>query len=182
MTKYIVLPDERWVDIPGYDGRYQVSDQGRVRATYRRYALLTPRSNGRNYMRVYLQRPDGAWLNVQVSHLVAEAFCANPNGYVEVDHINADRTDNRACNLQWCTHAENVQWGYDRRGQAKKPRQPKDIDQWGSASGHLYIRPTRTGFRVVIGGVEHGVYSTIEAAVARRNEIIGNIPCVDHIK
>ena len=45
---------------------------------------------------------------VRVHRLIAIAFVPNPNNLSEVDHINNDRTDNRACNLQWLTHEDNV--------------------------------------------------------------------------
>lgn len=182
MTNFVNLPGECWVNIPGYRGRYQVSNMGRVRATLLNrgrgglkagFRLLTPRNNGRNYMRVLLSRTGQEPKNEQISHLVAEAFCPNPHGYVEVDHINADRTDNRACNLQWCNHAENVQWGYNRRGEKKRPRHLADPDNWDSASGHLYIRPHYKGYTVKIKGTDYGHYPTLEEAVARRNEIMG---------
>ena len=181
---------ERWVDIPGYDGRYQVSDQGRVRATliwtgggYRPgIRVLRPRDNGRNYMRVLLRRPDGTAKNEQISHLVAAAFCANPNNCSEVDHINADRRDNRAANLQWCDHSSNILWGYDRRRRAatqppKTPKPRRDPDQWRSVTGHKYVHPRYRGdYAVIIKGVRRGVYPTIEAAVAARNQIMGWSP------
>ncbi len=39
---------------------------------------------------------------------VAELFIPNPNSYNEIDHINGNRLDNRAINLQWCTHKQNL--------------------------------------------------------------------------
>lgn len=43
-----------------------------------------------------------------VHRAVAELFVPNPNSYNEVDHINTNSLDNRACNLQWCTHKQNM--------------------------------------------------------------------------
>ena len=42
-----------------------------------------------------------------VHRVVAELFVPNPNNYNEVDHINGDPLDNRAINLQWCSHQQN---------------------------------------------------------------------------
>ncbi len=43
-----------------------------------------------------------------VHRMVAELFVDNPNNYNEIDHINAHPHDNRAVNLRWCTHKDNI--------------------------------------------------------------------------
>ena len=112
---------EKWVQIEGYEGFYEVSDQGNVRSMERvvprfsrgklqqirrvssplRHAL-----NHKGYPEVTLTK--GAVRNsFRVHRLVATAFC--PNGPQEhVNHINSIRDDNRAVNLEWCTAQENV--------------------------------------------------------------------------
>lgn len=112
----MISNNELWKTIPGYDGFYEVSSEGRVRATrywvpskygpgyYERgYYDLTPQDNGRGYLRVCLK---GRY--VQVSRLVAAAFCEREEGQDFVGHINRDPKDNRACNLVWRTRDEYV--------------------------------------------------------------------------
>lgn len=109
-----------WADIPGYEGKYQVSDLGEVRGLPRCDAYrgrLTPgrtlrgvRRTGRapNYTRVTLSSEGGRWL-VAIHQLVALAFIGPRPADQEVRHLNGDFTDNRLSNLAYGTHAENMQ-------------------------------------------------------------------------
>ena len=115
---------ERWVDIDGYEGYYQVSNLGRVRSLDRsmyvddrRYSK--PRWVNRkgkvlkNYncgtdRRMVILRMFGIGKNHSVHRLVAQHFLPNPSGLPVVNHINHDHHDNRASNLEWCTQKENI--------------------------------------------------------------------------
>lgn len=95
---------EIWKDIEGYEGLYQVSNLGNVR----RVKLLkqySDKSKG-GYNVVSLCK-DGKVKIARVHQLVANAFVPNPNNKPCIDHINTDRKDNRAVNLQWVTQKEN---------------------------------------------------------------------------
>lgn len=99
---------EIWRDIKGYNGKYQVSNFGRVKSfnhcCFGRLLALT-KQNG--YLFAYLQA-DGKRKMHKVHRLVAETFIPNPGNKPEVNHINGIKTDNRVENLEWATHLENM--------------------------------------------------------------------------
>lgn len=109
-TKIIDLPNEEWREIQGYDGKYLASNRGRIKSLkQKRERLLTAFPNNKNYLRVCLCK-NGKGRHFLVSRLVAEAFCENtrPNEATVVDHIDGDKLNNRADNLQWLTLSENA--------------------------------------------------------------------------
>lgn len=103
--------NEVWKDIPGYEGRYQVSNLGNVRSLNWRLTgqtknlFLKPHNQG--YLQVELA-DNGKRKTYMVHRLVAICFV---DGYTEgmlVNHKNENRTDNRAENLEWCTQSYNT--------------------------------------------------------------------------
>jgi len=106
---------ERWLPIIGWEGRYAVSDSGRVKSLARTVIQRTGRCHpvpetvlvgriGKDGYRYVLLYGRGPKKTIKVHRLVATAFV---DGSGSVDHINADRLDNRASNLRFCTPAEN---------------------------------------------------------------------------
>ena len=95
---------EVWRDIPGYEGRYQVSNLGNVRNRYGR--VLKPQLINSGYLVVHfcVNRQRKAAL---VHRVVASVFCPAGAG-VEVNHMDANKTNNQALNLEWCSRVQNV--------------------------------------------------------------------------
>lgn len=69
--------------------------------------LLTYAINNRGYKAVKI-----AGKTKMIHRLVAECFVPNPDGKPYVNHINGDKLDNSAINLEWCTHRENMDHAY----------------------------------------------------------------------
>ena len=113
---------ENWKDIQGYEGLYQVSDQGKVKALERtitnkrglpqRYPEKLLRFDvsdmgNSKYYRVTLCK-DHKTKRFLVHRLVAQAFIPNPHNKEFVNHIDNNGEHNWSSNLEWCTHSENM--------------------------------------------------------------------------
>ena len=85
-------------------GGYEVCHRGRVRNARTR-RLLSQWRTPSGYMHVTL-RVDGQQVNRRVHRLVADAFLADWDPALTVDHLNRDRADNRLHNLRMATHVE----------------------------------------------------------------------------
>lgn len=106
---------ELWKDIYGYEGRYQVSNLGRIKRLY-----LKTRFGTRNkiypeaicnvhlakigYYMIHMGKKNRMYLH----RAIAIAFIPNPNNKTQVNHINGIKTDNSIENLEWVTIQENI--------------------------------------------------------------------------
>lgn len=104
---------EVWKDVVGYEGIYNVSSLGQVkaienpeRASHRSEHILSQKINECGYPQVTLCK-DGIMKTYSVHRIVAKAFIPNDNDELVVDHINTVKTDNRVANLRWVTVKEN---------------------------------------------------------------------------
>lgn len=110
---------EIWKPVPGYEGKYEVSNMGRVWSIPR----ITPRGKrGGNFLRLvdngkgYLAAPlthNGRSQKVYVHRLVVLAHRGPiPEGQ-EVNHKDGDKSNNTLRNLELVTHSQNLQHAFD---------------------------------------------------------------------
>lgn len=126
------IEGERWADVPGYEGRYAVSDMGRVKS-YAKYKckvdrILRERTDSEGYKHVVLCPGNNKKVPWSVHRLVAYTFIPNPQGFPEVDHVNAVRGDNHMGNLRWATRQSNQRNEITRKrlSQCKKGKKPSE--------------------------------------------------------
>lgn len=108
---------EIWKDIEGFEGRYMVSNYGRVKSLLKfcgtNKRIISQHISGKwKYFTVVLLRKDGSRTgSILVHRLVAKAFVPNPNNLPMVNHKDEDKTNNRADNLEWCDCSYNLTYG-----------------------------------------------------------------------
>ena len=102
-----------WLPIPGYEGRYEVSNDGLVRS----YVRFGRQSDKRREQPVILKSDTarGGYQKVRlqgravygVHQLVMLAFVGPCPAGMEVDHLDCDPSNNQLSNLQYLTPEEN---------------------------------------------------------------------------
>ena len=139
--------EEIWKDIKGYEGLYQISNQGRVKSlNYRRTGkehLMIQETTPRGYKKIrFLDHK-----KYFVHRLVAEAFIPNPDNLPQVNHKDEDKTNNHADNLEWCTKLYNINYGNGIIKRCKKVYQytmdGELVKEWESAA-----ECARNGFKI----------------------------------
>ena len=151
---------EQWRDIAGREGRYQVSDLGRVRSLphtverLNRWGTVTPFKVAGRVRK--LQRCSNGYLMVQftsdgdralVHRLVAQAFVPGDTS-LHVNHKDLSRTNNVSANLEWATRSENMLHGY-RTNKSRKV--------------HVWTRP------VLVDGVQYASAADAGRAIGVTN-------------
>lgn len=121
--------NEIWLPVKGYEGYYEVSNTGLVRSVERlrsvtlkgekhKYTIkpkiLSAAKNARGYLFVSISNTglSGGYNSKVIHRLVAEAFVPNIKSKPFVNHIDGNKLNNNASNLEWCTNAENIQHAY----------------------------------------------------------------------
>lgn len=175
---YKIIPGHRNYQVSECGKSFQlVSDKnGRVKELKQSFHPV----KGKEYPNGYLyvtpqtqdyQLPSGEVVDIPyrqskgLARMVALAWIANPNNLPEVDHKDTNKLNNSVSNLQWVTHAHNVQLSYDRGRKTykgiehwktgKKASKQTKIKQSLTKLGELH--PKYKGYYIIIGRKYHSL-------------------------
>lgn len=118
--------EEIWNDIKGYEGKYKVSNLGRVKSKARKTKvginnvkeilrgekILKPLKLTKGYLGIKLYK-DLVGKTIKIHRLVAEAFIPNTENKPQVNHIDGDKGNNKVNNLEWCNCKDNMEHSYE---------------------------------------------------------------------
>jgi hypothetical protein len=157
---------EQWRAVPGYEGLYEVSDQGRFRSMVKRMRTRVGdiiegsvnRKSGYTYIRLTdLKRTKTRYYK---HRLVLQAFDPRDDWMSwEVNHIDGDKANNHLSNLEWSTHQANI--AHARQILKAWPKRPKQIrvakghaKGEAVASSKLSVDRVRTIRRLYASGIK----------------------------
>jgi hypothetical protein len=108
----------KWIDIPGYEGIYQINEEGHVKSLGRyvkvkhrlrylkeRLMAISVKKEGYHFVRL---SKEGIDIGYRINRLVAIVFIPNPLDLPEVNHKDGNKANNQVSNLEWCTKKENM--------------------------------------------------------------------------
>lgn len=122
-----------WKDIRGYEGYYQVSDEGKVRRLLSGGRTREVKNRDGEYYTVSLSK-NCEQITYAVHRLVAEMFIPRPVWEVEVNHKDGNKHNNHVENLEWVSQRENLAHARNVLGKhlfGKKARRVRCLDMTG---------------------------------------------------
>ena len=115
--------EETWKDVVGFEGYYKVSNNGKVKSVdryvdgklnskrFQKGKPMTIQKSKKGYCVIVLHK-NNQYYQKQVHRLVAESFIENTYNKEQVNHLDMNKDNNRADNLEWCTNLENMRHSY----------------------------------------------------------------------
>ncbi len=166
---------ETWRPVAGLEGLYEVSDFGRVRGfkaprgLRREPRVLTKRTDRNGYQQAHLYKSTRR-VAASVHRLVLDAFAGACPPDHEAAHLDGDRQNNRAVNLRWVTHSENIGHkrlhGTDPRGERHPSARLTDV-QASEIRARFAAGEGRASLATAFGVTSHHVW---QIATGRRRK------------
>ena len=91
---------------------YAVSDEGYLFNT-RKNRKVDGSVKRTGYVEVFMRDGTGKKKTYLLHRLIASTFCEKKDGETEVNHIDGDKTNNRADNLEWVEHGDNLKHAFE---------------------------------------------------------------------
>lgn len=124
---------EVWKDIEGYEGKYQISNYGRVKSFPKwvkrrncyiltKEKILKPKIDKDGYILVNLYSPNRTF---KIHRLVAQAFIPNPDNLPIINHKDCNPSNNIVFNLEWCDYHYNNSYPLTSQKRIKSSRNGK---------------------------------------------------------
>lgn len=146
-----IMQNEIWKEISGYEGYFEVSNLGNFRSKDR---VIKYKSNGtrlypgkflktetivEGYQRIVLMK-EAIKKRYMCHRLVAQEFVPNPDNKPYVNHINGNKADNRAENLEWVTQSENELHSHSVLGNTMRGKTyPKKVEAIFPKEGDIIV-------------------------------------------
>ena len=149
---------EIWKDLPEYEDKYMVSDQGNVYSKGRK-KILTMKNNHDGYLRIQIYTGNNTCRFVSAHRLVALAFIDNPENKPFINHKNGIKQDNRAENLEWVTQKENIRHAWDTglSRRKKNGKQSKAVDQFDLDGNYITTHASQMEAQRATGTSHSGI-------------------------
>lgn len=172
--------NEVWKDIDGYDGKYQVSNLGRVRKTRfygkPRIHVLKPQMINSGYLKVQLMADDGTVKQRLVHRLVALAFIPNLDNLEMVNHKDENKTNNVVENLEWCSRSYNQKYSLERHPERNKVFGNNFIKDGESTSTWTKKGVAHTRTESIIQSTYDGEFICVHEDASVAAKVVGGLP------
>ena len=166
MLKHIIMNEEIWQPIVGFEGIYEISNLNRVKSLERtityinrwgtetnrtfKSCIVRPSTDKNGYLFVTLKK-NGTETHKTIHRLIAEAFIPNPENKPTVNHKNHIRTDNRIENLEWATYPEQID------------------DEWKNNAVKSHYKQSKQVYQYSLDNSFIALYSSIKCAAKKCN-------------
>ncbi|WP_185269590.1 NUMOD4 domain-containing protein [Chryseobacterium bernardetii] len=101
------LHDEIWEDIPGYNGKYYISQYSRVKSLIKRKPIILKRSLSSGKHKVVLVGKCGRLISEDVGRLCAKVHIRPPEENEVIEYRDGNRFNNMANNLSWISRQDS---------------------------------------------------------------------------